>query len=479
MKAWGWSTLILLAAATALPASIPPRYRFKSLECGRIKLHFHAEVEKPARRAMALVLEILPRLEERYRIRIPSLDVVVEDSTDAPNGFATSFPYPFVEIRTASFDGTESWLRMVITHELTHIVHIEQAGGIYGFGRHLFGRAPFLFPDALQPSWFIEGLAVREETRGTAFGRGRHAFTKMVVDEAARSGQLSKIDQATLGLDRWPLGHAPYLFGEEFLRAVEAEFGEGSARDVALSHGSSLRPYLDERTFREVTGRSLTPLWRAFAGQRRAGLRAFGEPQLLTRRGVIQTSPRLSPDRATLAYTSRSLDRLGEIRLMDPDGSHDRRLTTRLSGAALSWSRDGSFMVFDETNLFRKFESRSDLHRVETRTGSRRRLTRGLRASDPDVGPPGPSGTPIVFVERRPDRSELSVLIEGAAPHLLTDSPPGTEWSHPRFSPRGDVVVASRLQGGFLDLVLVDPGKGALSLLTHDRAMDAEPAWVD
>ena len=201
---------------------MPPRFRYQTLHSGRLKVHFHAEVEMPARRTMALALEILPRLEERYRVRIPSLDIVVHDAKDAPNGLATSFPYPFVEIRTASPDGadsgpTESWLRMVVTHELTHIVHIEQAGGIYGFGRRLFGRAPFLFPNALQPGWFIEGLAVREETAGTTFGRGRHTLTKMVVDEAARSGQLERIDQATPGLDAWPLGNAAYLFGEEFL----------------------------------------------------------------------------------------------------------------------------------------------------------------------------------------------------------------------------------------------------------------------
>lgn len=465
-------------------ASRPPRYRFNSLEAGRIKVHFHREVEKAARRTMALVLEILPTLEERYRVRIPSLEVVVHDAFDAPNGSATSFPYPLVEIRVASFDGadtgpTESWLRLVITHELTHIVHLEQAGGIYGVGRRLFGRAPFLFPNVLQPSWFIEGLAVREETRGTAFGRGRQVMTKMVVDEAARGGELARIDQATLGLDLWPLGNAPYLFGEEFLRFVETEFGEGSTRDIALAHGASVRPYLDEKTFRKTIGRSLTPLWRAFAAQRVASLRAFGTPDLLTLRGAVQTSPRLSPDGSTLAYTSRPLDRLGEIRLMNPDGSRDRRLTSRISGSNLSWSRDGSFIVFDETNQFRKFESRSDLYRVDVRTGARKRLTRGLRASDPDAGPPAGPGIPIVFVQRMADRSELSILSESGAVRVLTASSAGTEWSHPRFSPRGDAIVAARLQDGFLDLVLVEPFNGALRPLTRDRALDAEPAWVD
>ena len=470
-------------------ASVPPRFRFKTIESGRIRVHFHLEVEAPARRTMALALEVLPRLEERYRVRVPSLDIVVDDAKDSPNGLATSFPYPYVEIRAASPDGaesgpTESWLRLVVTHELTHIVHIEQARGVFGFGRHIFGRAPFLFPDAFQPTWFIEGLAVREETRGTAFGRGRHTFTRMLVDEAARDGQLQRIDQATLGLDVWPFGNTAYLFGEEFLSWLERRYGPDSTRDVALSQSSSL-PYLDERTFRKVTGRSLTALWREFAEQRSRGLAAVGSPtdppfELLTDRGVIQSSPRLSPDRSLLAYTSRTLDGLGEIRLMNPDGSSDRRLTSRLSGGTLAWSRDGTFIVFDETNPVRKFESRSDLHRVDVRTGHRIRLTTGRRASEPDLGRTnGPAGSTIVFVQRFPDRSELSLLADDGTSRVLTESPAGTEWSQPRLSPPGDVVVAARMEGGFLDLVLVDASTGAATPLTHDRAMDAEPAWVD
>jgi hypothetical protein len=368
---------------------------------------------------------------------------------------------------------------MVITHELTHIVHIEQAGGLYGFGRRIFGRAPFLFPDALQPTWFIEGLAVREETKGTAFGRGRQTFTKMVVDEAARSGQLERLDQATLGLDRWPLGNAAYLFGEEFLNSLETRYGEGSARDIALAHGRSFHPYQDSRTFRATTGESLGSLWRDFARRRASSRHPSLPPKLLTTRGVIQTNPRLSPDRSLIAYTSRTLDRLGEIRLMKTDGSSDRRLVARLSGGALSWSRDGAFLVFDETNQVRKFESRSDLYRVEVRSGRRTRLTTGLRASDPDLGP-GAAGkdAAIVFVQRFADRSELSILGPGESPRVLTTSPPGTEWSHPRFSPSGDAVVASRMRAGFLDLVLLDLKAGELRALTHDRAVDAEPSWV-
>jgi hypothetical protein len=476
-----------LVSAAALYASVPPRYRFNSLTAGRVKLHFQSGLEPNARTAMALVLEILPELESRYRIRVPTLDVVLHDAHDSPNGFATVFPYPLIEIRAAAQNGadsgpTESWLRLVITHELTHVVHLEQAGGVYRLGRRVFGRAPFLFPNTLQPTWFIEGLAVREETRGTAFGRSRHVFSTTVVDEAARSGQLAKMDQATLGLDIWPRGQAPYLFGEAFLGFLESKHGDAAPRDIALQHAGSFRPYFDGAAYRKVTGRKLSTLWRDFAFERVALLDETPAPALhpLTSRGGVQISPRLSPDGALLAYTSRTLEGLGEIRLMKVDGSADRRLTSRLAGDEVSWTADGRFIVFDDVALVRKFETRFDLYRVDVSNGRKERLTVGLRASEPDVGPASRDGhEPIVFVQRLADRSELALFTRGPFAELLTRSSPGTEWSHPRFSPSGDAVVASRLSEGFMDLVLVEASTGAVRGLTLDRALDAEPAWVD
>ena len=47
----------------------------------------------------------------------------------------------------------------------------------------------------------------------------------MVRRMAALEGDFPGEDEAVLGLDRWPAGHAPYLFGEAFLRDL-SERGE-------------------------------------------------------------------------------------------------------------------------------------------------------------------------------------------------------------------------------------------------------------
>ena len=51
----------------------------------------------------------------------------------------------------------------------------------------------------------------------------------MVLRMAALEGGFPDMDQAVAGLDRWPGGPAPYLFGEAFLRDLTERFGRADA----------------------------------------------------------------------------------------------------------------------------------------------------------------------------------------------------------------------------------------------------------
>ncbi len=488
--------LLVLAAALlccqAGAASFPPGWRFRTLEAGRVNVHFPRQLEATARRAGALAAAILERHESRYGARLRRVQLVLVDTSDDSNGFATPFPYPAVQILTAAPDGSDEfgnhdgWLRLVLTHELAHLVHLEQAHGAIGVGRKLLGRAPLLFPNSLTPTWMIEGLATYEETQATAFGRGRNPDSRMVLRMAALERRFPREDQAVLGLDDWPRGQAPYLFGEAFLRDLEERYGAATLPELARAHSRRVVPFLDDFTSRQVTGASFHKRWQEWA---RAGgdallleaedRRADGltESQPLTRLGIRQTSPRFSPDGSRLAYTSSALDRYREIRVMAVDGTADRKLALRNGGTLLSWTPDGRTIVYDEPEVYRLHQTLSDLRSVDVASGHTRWLTRGLRARDPDVSPDGAS---MVFVRRLGDRSDLHLIsIDGGGLVRLTHSEPDAEWSGPRFSPDGRSVVASRWRpGGRLDLVLVERATGEVTSLTEDRAKDVEPAWL-
>jgi Tol biopolymer transport system component len=484
--------LLLAAALPAGAASFPPHLRFRSFETPEVVVHFHQGLEAAARTAAALAVEILRSQQARYGVEVPRLQLVLADTTDDPNGFATPLPYPLVHVRATpphgadDFGNHDGWLRLVLTHELAHVVHLEQARGALGAARRLLGRAPYLFPNGFTPGWLLEGLATYEETEGTAFGRGRNADVTMLRRVAALDGSFPEEDQAALGLDAWPGGIAAYLYGEGFVRELESSLGEGTWPELTRVHSGRIIPYTDDWTALSATGASFHTRWREWrtAEARRAvreadAMRARGLTAAtpLTRAGVRQTGPRFSPDGAWIAYTSRSLDRFRAIRVMAADGSADRRLATRSSGTRLAWTPDGRSIVFDETEIHRLFSSFSDLRIVELASGQVRKLTRGQRAREPDVSPDGAS---VVFVKELGGRAELGLIgLDGNGLRLLTSSPPETEWSGPRFSPDGRSIVASRWsRGGLLDLVLVDAQSGAQTELTHDRAKDVEPCFT-
>jgi hypothetical protein len=485
------AALLLPALATA--ASFPPDLRFRTISIGRVSVHYHQGLEAIARRAAALTQEILAAHERRYGVRVRHLDVVVADVDDSPNGNATPLPRPRVQISAMGPAGNDElgnyddWLRFVLTHELAHIVHLEEARGPVRAGRKLLGRAPFLFPNLATPIWMIEGLATVEETRGTAFGRGDNPDTRMVLRMASLEGRFLREDEATIALDRWPGGLGAYFFGEAFLADLTRRAGDRVLPELARVNSSHLLPYFDDLTARKVTGSSFHELWKRWTITSRreyeteaAAIEARGltPSRALTDRGVAQVGPRVSPDGAWIAYTSRVLTRFRSIRLVRPDGSDDHRLVNRNGGTGLSWSPDGRRLVFDEFEVHRLFRTRSDLRIVDLATGRVRRLTSGLRARQPDVSPDGRS---VVFTRDQADRGELALLdLQTRATRLLTRSVAGTRWSGPRWDPSsGGRIAASRWSpGGQLDIVLVDARSGAVQPLTSDRAKDVEPAWT-
>src|SRR5207253_9616511 len=102
------------------------------------------------------------------------IDIILSDATDITNGYATPLPSnritifarpPVEELTLQIYD---DWLELVVTHELTHIFHTNQAGKVGRALRTVFGRLPLTwpaFPILEQPRWNLEGLATMVESK--------------------------------------------------------------------------------------------------------------------------------------------------------------------------------------------------------------------------------------------------------------------------------------------------------------------------
>ncbi len=145
--------------------------------------------------------------------------VIINDSTDVSNGFATMIPYPHIMVYPVQIGKGETlseageWGQELFIHELTHIFQMYPANSFYKFLKPIFGN--IVAPNMLMPSWWKEGMAVEIETHFSHQGRNRSyyqdaALRALVLDKKLFKYSLAEINEA---LPNWPYGGRPYLFG--------------------------------------------------------------------------------------------------------------------------------------------------------------------------------------------------------------------------------------------------------------------------
>jgi len=197
-------------------------------------------------------------------------NVVLLDEVDQANGFASPMPnntmtlymQPPTQGELLLFD---DWLRLLIHHEYTHILHIDKVMDVPAFLRHVFGRFIFLFPNALHPNWFQEGLATYlEGDADTHVGRGESDFFQMMMRQEVKSGikPISRIN--TVNAHDWPFNSA-YLYGVYFFKFMHDVYGEKAIHALVDNYSENLLPYRVSSNSEEVTGKNLEHLWYEFS----------------------------------------------------------------------------------------------------------------------------------------------------------------------------------------------------------------------
>src|SRR5690606_3616841 len=160
------------------------------------------------------------------------------------------------------------WLDTLITHEHTHILHLDNARGAVAVINAIFGKT--ITPNARQPRWITEGLAVvKESAHGTA-GRMRSSPFDMYLRADVLEDRLAGLDQMSHSALRWPSGNLWYLYGSRFLGWTFDVYGEDVAAAIAADYGQSIVPYGINRSVRRVTGRTYEELFEGWKKHLRA-----------------------------------------------------------------------------------------------------------------------------------------------------------------------------------------------------------------
>lgn len=488
------AAVLVLGALGPLPARAATLYDPDLTWTTRVTphfyIHYHQGLEGLAERLAGVAEAVYARETPRFGWAPKGrTHVVLTDQTDLANGLTTVVPYDLVVLNATLPDGdlelmldVDRWLYMLFLHEYAHVLHLDRGDGIPLGLRRVFGRLPLLFPNLFNPGWMLEGMAVYEETEGTAGGRGRGSLARGVLRAEAADGTLLPLSKADHPLHTWPGGLTPYLYGGLFLEDLAATEGPEAPFELVATYSDNLIPFLLKPNFREALGVDLTLRWPGWQRGLRDGLGSPSPepaPERLTRSGYGTGGARVAPGGRTVAYSSRTPHDHTRILLGPLDGTGEpRELAWRNGGRALAFGPEG--LVFDQPEITGNFRLASDLFLADPASGRVTRLTRGARLRDPDVAP---DGRIVAVAVGRPAPGDTAlVLLEPGdppgAPRTLLEMGHATLFAGPRFSPDGTRVAVSVWRPGRdRQIALVDAASGAYRFVTQGPAHHADPAW--
>ncbi|HET9454540.1 MAG TPA: hypothetical protein VFO66_09680 [Gemmatimonadaceae bacterium] len=476
--------LALLIGALSAEAQVQPNATWRTIETRHFRVTFTPELEPIARRAAASAEESYAALSAHFRPPRGTIDIVVADNVDYSNGSATAFPsnrivvYANPPVAAGALRFADDPVQIVVLHELLHIFQLDRASGIWGLAQRVFGRSPYLFPNAYQPSWLLEGLAVRYESRLTGSGRIVGSEHRMIARTAAMAHAVPRLDQLSLANPRFPFAYSTYAYGSLFMDWLGQTHGDSAMRTYVEASSRNIIPMWINAPARRAFGRSLTRAYRAWT-QALLDSAPPSAPAMpgwrdLTVDGAYANFPRWLDD-STLIYSGTSgRESYGLYRLrLTGNGADRTRLARRHTESPNSALPDGS-IVYSQLEYADPYTLRSDLY-LDRPNGSTVRLTRNARLSMPDARADGR----IVAVQTQPGSTRLVLVsADGAVITPLTSGSLDEHWSEPRWSPDGESVAAIRWRrGGMSEVVVVDVRGGMAQPIFRARAVVATPSW--
>ena len=473
---------VLIGSLVAAPlAAQAPNLDWRTIETQHFYVHFTPPVEGLARRVAADAERAYAQLAQQLHPPRGKVDVVISDDVDASNGSATPYPtnrivvYANPPVSESALRYTNDWGQMVISHELTHIFHLDRTRGVWSFGQKVFGRAAALFPNFYSPAWITEGLAVYEESKIAGAGRIEGSEHRMIARSAAVDHRFPSLGALSLAQGSFPFGETAYGYGSLFIDWLARTRGADGVRAFVEKSSADIIPYLYDIPAKQGFGVSFSSAWRTFSDSVRNSVPAAGDPEpgwrQLTRDGAFVYAPRWLGDSSVIYSGTPGRESFGAYRV-GVDGRRVRvgRRNSRSANVPLG---DGRFL-FAQSDFVNPYQVRSDLWIQEH--GKERRLTSGQRLTSPDARADGE----IVAQQIIPGATRLvRVSRDGRAITPITGGSYDEQWTEPRWSHKGDRIAAVRwLRGNLSQIVVLDTTGRQLAVLASQRSIQATPSWT-
>lgn len=483
------------AAQMARSASYDPKIRWDRIRTPHFTLIYPQAIQSVAQSTARFAEEAYATLSPKFHWKpLGRVSIVLTDNIDSANGLATVLPYNILFLRASAPDphgslaSYDEWMRLLVTHELTHIMHMDQARGIMRVPRAVLGKV--VSPNGMMPGWMREGLAVHEETVNTGAGRNRGMYGQMLMRTAADQHRWPRIDQAD-GLGwKWPGFLPQYLYGGKFIEWLAERFGPEKVVEFQTRSARTPLWYMHNHIAKNVWGKSFYKLWKEWrddASQRlqaqTAAVRAAGESPttVVLQDGEQMSALSRSRDGQLVSYTSTSPYRAAEIwwkRIGATGEQAGGRIVRKMNATATAIDGTGTKVAFSALGTRKKyrFSFASDLYLYDIATKKLGQLTFNRRASDPAFSP---DNRELLYVHEVNGAQALvrHTLATHAEQTIPIRVPAGSRFSGPQWSPDGKSIAVSSHQGATHDLYIYNLDGTLHTRVTRDTAVETSPAW--
>jgi hypothetical protein len=472
---------LIFCATTRASAQLVPNDKWYTIETEHFRVHFIKALEPEARRGAINAERAFAQLSTELKPPAGKVDLVIADNVDYVQGYATSIPsnrivvFAHPPIDTPELRNYDDWSQLVITHELTHIFHLDRADGLWGFGRKIFGRHPSLFPNAYLPSWLIEGLAVYYESRITGSGRLEGAEHYMFARAAAQAHRLPNLDQVSLATSRFPGGESVYIYGSLIFDYLSRTRGPEAVPKFVDITSRAIFPLSLNAKAKKAFGISFENAFRDWSDSMTRNAPRESDPlpgwRELTHLGRSAEAPRWAGD-SLLMYTAANGREVPGLYSVDMSGKVTR--LGRRNGLDANVLLPNGDILFSQPDYTDAFHYRNDLYL--SHEGSETQLTHAERLAQPDARRDGQ----IVASQSMPGTTRLvRVSPDGKIITPITAGSAEVQWADPRWSPDGHAIAAVRVRrGGINDLVILDTLGAVTRVLISERAIVSDPSWA-
>ncbi len=453
-----------------------PDIRWQTIETEHFSIHFPDSHRRTALLVAGLCEQVYDSITTALNFRPGRTEVILHTRTPLSNGFVAPMPWRMelmiTEPQENWMGSRDSWLRLLITHEFTHIVHLRKRRGLSRLTRPFLGDLN-AFWQALTPNWFIEGFPTYTETIFNRGGRGRNAYHRMFMQAPVYAGKPWRLENTNYLSRKTNPAYKLYVSGYFLSEYVAAVYGPDAWRKI-LDRYSAWPIFGFNRAVKKITGKSMDALYRDMVGE--LGKQGIHLPAA-SETPYSYYSPRWI-DATSLVALKVSFDALPAFVRIDAQG-REKILFERLPGQRENgFSLVGDRLIWTENIPHPRFSATSyfELRSFDLSSGSRRALTTETRLQSPDISR---DGRRIVAVEYDAPVSRLVSLDLHSGKREILQQDSSAVLLTPRWSPTGrHIALARKDADGWQDIVIFDTKNRSWRYASdRDEAHDSNPEW--